>query len=173
MWCLKTIQSKNLVIVLVVHNLAYIFSQRPRPCCSGGRWFSPPSGAVPLGLVLCLSGFDRSYLVPWSRERFSWVPATVVILSLVVGVLVEPETFVGLGSLGVWTQPALMWVSTSSIENGEAGFERVFDGVAFFWLSPLCSMFAYVEVMFECSLDPRLSCAVPYFLIDGFLRIFW
>ncbi|KAG2282497.1 hypothetical protein Bca4012_051035 [Brassica carinata] len=75
---------------------------------------------------------------------------------LVVGVLVEPETFVGLGSLGVWTQPALMWVSTSSIENGEAGFERVFDGVAFFWLSPLCSMFAYVEVMFECSLDPRL-----------------
>ncbi|KAL0826533.1 hypothetical protein Bca101_050210 [Brassica carinata] len=60
---------------------------------------------------------------------------------LVVGVLVEPETFVGLGSLGVWTQPALMWVSTSSIEN------------VFFDLLDLVD---YEAVMFECSLDPRL-----------------
>ena len=71
-----------------------------------------------------------------------------------------------------------MWMSTSSIENGVAGFKRVFDGVAFFGClryvpcSPtlkvlflktvdpvffdILDLVDYEAVMFECLLDPRL-----------------
>ncbi|KAF3548829.1 hypothetical protein DY000_02008744 [Brassica cretica] len=47
-----------------------------------------------------------------SHERFSWVPAIVVVLCLVVGVLVDPETIAGLDS-DIWCLE-LHWIGDRS-----------------------------------------------------------
>ncbi|KAF3537952.1 hypothetical protein F2Q69_00021794 [Brassica cretica] len=60
------------------------------------------------------------------------------------------------GSVGFrrLTQPALMWMSTSSIENGVAGFKRVFDGVAFFGCLRYVPCSPTLKVLFLKTVDP-------------------